>query len=83
LLLVGLLSCVRGVVSAAQFFWPELVALLGLAAWWMPGLLVFALLAPTGVAARAVYGMVGLRRLLARPRREAATTSRNALANRA
>jgi hypothetical protein len=76
LAVVGLLACFRGLVSVVKWFWPEQVTLLGAAAWLLTGpTLPAVLLVLLGVAARGVYLAGGVRRLVARSKAQAGTSS--------
>jgi hypothetical protein len=76
LAVVGLLACFRGVVSVVQWFWPEQMALVGAATWFLAGpTLLGLLLVALGLAARGVYLLVGMRRLLIRPMDKPAASS--------
>jgi len=59
-----------------KWFWPEQVTLLGAAAWLLTGpTLPAVLLVLLGVAARGVYRAGGVRRLVARSKAQAGTSS--------
>jgi hypothetical protein len=74
LALVGLLACFRGLVSVMQWFWPEQAILVGVAVWFLTGpTLPAVLLVLLGLAARGVYLVGGVRRLLVRPKAQAGT----------
>jgi hypothetical protein len=68
LLLVCLLSLSRSATAVLRFFWPEQIALVGLAGWWAAGatLIVLGLLL-LAVGARVLIVLAGVARFFRRP----------------